>query len=121
MSWKEMCRQVGPACYEMDGLNASVRLFLSEKLMEDASGKYLVGQDTSPMRKPKWMACTSISLSKTKSSEQTRNGSRSSKARFQARYPVWYSDSFCPNPACAVVVAAVGVKTAVAAVAVKTV
>ena len=30
------------------------------KLMDEASSKYFVGQDNSPMRKPKYMACTTI-------------------------------------------------------------
>ena len=47
---------------------------LRRKLMDEASSKYFVGQETSPMRKPKCTHCASIWLSKTKSSEFSSSG-----------------------------------------------
>src|SRR5512141_376197 len=47
---------------------------LRRKLMLDASGKYLVGQEISPRRKRAHIACAIIWLSNTKSSEQARSG-----------------------------------------------
>ena len=48
---------------------------LRRKLIDDASSKYFVGQETSPMRKPKCTHWASIWLSKTKSSEFSSSGS----------------------------------------------
>src|SRR5216684_2551117 len=67
------------------------------KLIEDASAKYFVGHDTSPMRKRKCTHCVSIWLSKTKSSEFSSSGSSCNTRRLKARYPVWYSESFTPR------------------------
>src|ERR1035441_990724 len=64
------------------------------KLMEEASWKYLVGQEISPMLKLNITACAIIWLSKTKSSEFSSSGRVSSNSREKARNPVWYSDSF---------------------------
>ncbi len=55
------------------------------KLMLEASAKYLVGQEISPIWKPNQAACAIIWLSNTKSSEQASNGSFSSTERSQAR------------------------------------
>ena len=49
---------------------------LRRKLMEDASGKYFVGQLTSPIVNPCQRICASIWLSKTKSSEFPASGER---------------------------------------------
>src|SRR5581483_690586 len=67
---------------------------LLRKLMEDASSKYFVGQDTSPMRNPKKTHWASIWLSNTKSSEFSSSGRSVRTRRLKARYPVWYSDNF---------------------------
>ena len=67
------------------------------KLIEDASSKYFVGQEISPILKPNITACAIIWLSKTKSSEFSSSGSVSSSSREKARKPVWYSDSFTPR------------------------
>src|SRR5580700_3989456 len=70
---------------------------LRQKLMEEDSSRYLVGQETSPMLKPKNTHWTSIWLSKTKSSEFSSKGSSVSTLRLNARKPVWYSESFTPR------------------------
>src|ERR1700722_18832036 len=70
---------------------------LRRKLIDDASLKYLVGQETSPMRKPNITACAIIWLSKTKSSEFSSSGRVSSNWREKARKPVWYSLSLTPR------------------------
>src|SRR5580698_11331496 len=61
---------------------------LRRKLMEEASSKYLVGHDTSPMRKPNFTHCASIWLSKTKSGEFSSSGNVVSTLLLKARYPV---------------------------------
>src|ERR1019366_2462590 len=55
------------------------------RLIEDASGKYFVGQLTSAMVKPCQKICASISLSKTKSSEFFPQSSVSRISREKAR------------------------------------
>src|SRR5208282_2931355 len=67
---------------------------LRRKLIDEASSKYFVGHETSPIRKPKRTHCASIWLSKTKSSEFSASGNSVSTLRLKARYPVWYSESF---------------------------
>src|SRR6478735_5705142 len=67
---------------------------LRRKLIDEASSKYFVGQETSPIRKPKCTHCASIWLSKTKSSEFSSRGSSVRTLLLKARYPVWYSESF---------------------------
>ena len=54
-------------------------------MIDDASGKYFVGQLISPIRKPNAAAWASIWLSKTKSSEFSSSGSVSSTFRLKAR------------------------------------
>src|ERR1017187_10886117 len=63
------------------------------KLMDEASLKYFVGQEISPMRKPNMTAWAIIWLSKTKSSEFSRLGGDSSSYREKARKQMWYSES----------------------------
>src|ERR1039458_9604328 len=60
-------------------------LRLRRKLIEDASGKYFVGQLTSAIVKPCQKICASISLSKTKSSEFFDRSSFSRSSREKAR------------------------------------
>ncbi len=67
------------------------------KLIEEASSKYFVGQEISPMLKLNITAWAIIWLSKTKSSEFSSSGSVSSSSREKARKPVWYSESLTPR------------------------
>ena len=67
------------------------------KLMEDASSKYFVGQEISPIPNPNMTASAIIWLSNTKSSEFSTEGSVCKRSREKARNPVWYSDSFAPK------------------------
>ena len=50
-----------------------------------------------PPQKPKNTVCTSISLSKIKSSEFLLRGNVSNTSRVNARKPVWYSESLTPS------------------------
>src|SRR2546430_17740853 len=68
-------------------------LTLRRKLMDEASSKYLVGHDTSPMRNPKCTHCARIWLSKTKSSEFSNRGRCSTTCALKERQPEWYSES----------------------------
>jgi hypothetical protein len=61
---------------------------LRVKLIENASSKYLVGQEISPILNPNMTACAIIWLSKIKSSEFSSNGSVSSRLRENALNPV---------------------------------
>src|SRR5438093_5932337 len=63
-------------------------LTLRQKLIDDASEKYRVGQLTSPIPCPNQRICASIWLSNTKSSELASTGSCSRRSREKARYPV---------------------------------
>src|ERR1700678_1452907 len=63
-------------------------LTLRRKLIEEASAKYFVGHDTSPIRKPKCTHCASIWLSNTKSGEFSISGSVVSTWLLNARNPV---------------------------------
>ncbi len=56
-----------------------------QKLMELASGKYLVGHEISPIENPAAATWARISLSKTKSSELARRGRLKSTWRENAR------------------------------------
>ncbi len=58
---------------------------LRRRLIDDASAKYFVGQETSPIENPKYAICASIWLSKTKSSEFSFSGNVSSTVRENAR------------------------------------
>src|SRR5690348_13588141 len=69
---------------------------LRGRLIDDASANYFVGQLTSATVYPSHTTSASTWLSNTKSSEFSASGSFSSSARENARYPVWYSDSFAP-------------------------
>ena len=68
-----------------------------EKLIELASAKYLVGTDISPSRKPPRIISARISLSKTKSLEQSGQRVCVSRSLENARNPVWYSESLAPS------------------------
>ena len=62
-----------------------VELKPRRKLIDDASGKYFVGHETSPILNPKYAHCASIWLSKTKSSEFSSKGSLVRTSRLKAR------------------------------------